>query len=419
MELSTLVIIICMAVAIGLCIFFYIRKDLRVKILFKKYPEEVAALINKPISSVDKITDEDKEVICAFPSEKWSEWVQLKQQFTDIFKKYPYATHFYFLQNFSNNAGRLKHPKTIVSPSTGYFVKKLSYDQLEIMSKETTKFWAALNTEILSINGLIATYPAGYAAYCEANPTVSRKVLIDDKTTIEEFQNIGAQLEQYKDFEARQVEFSKRYVQETTTLKSTIIVTHMLTYQKRTINGTEIAEIPFNRIVLNEYSNYQLDEQPPAMKELNAHLEEFKARTRYYKTFVYDRIVEAIKNVSLSRKVLVVLVNQSGLNWPQSTYMYHYKYLEETLTKEEIAYCYLSELRDAESKERYQCDIAFVMDFVSTLNYPVQNIDVVYQALKTYLPVVGYYSLISECTNLKAGAIIAKYQKDNFSDLPF
>lgn len=418
MELHTLVIVVCFAIAIGLCIFFYIRKDLRVKMLFKKYPDEVAALINKPISSVDKITDEEKELICAFPSERWNEWVQLKQELTGIAKKYPYAAQFYFLQNFSNNAGRLNHPKAIVSPSTGYFVKKLSFDQVEMMSKETTKFWAALNTDIVSINALIATYPAGYAAYCEANPTVSRKVLIDDRATIEEFQNIGAQIERYKDFEARQVEFNKRYIQETTTLKSTIIATHKLTYQKRTIDGTETAEVPVNRIVLTEYSNYQLDEQPPAMKEQNAHLEEFKARTRYYKTFVYDRIVEAIKNVSSSRKVLFILVNQSGLNWPQTTYRYHYKYLEEILTKEEIAYCYLSELRDAESK-RYQCNIAFIMDFVSTLNDPVQNIDVVYQALKEYLPVVGYYSLIGECTNLRAGSLIAKYKKENSSDLPF
>ena len=415
MEITRIVIVIILVCV--LAIYVYIRKHTanRIRKIIKEYPEEVSIFLHKSQPNIDNLNASDKRAIMSFPIEQWEDWALFKRQLKNVVQQYPYAVTYYIQQNLSNSTSIPVLPKKVIEPSNGYFIKRLSYDQVITMYSESSKFWEKLNNEIIQINKLIQQYPIGYTKYCDSNPNVTRDYIINDQSAIADFQELYEITAKYKDFEKKQLNFNNIYLQQRDTLKSFIVSTTKFSYQRRTENGLENAEIPITRITMDEYSYYQVDEQPPKMKELNAHISEFQSRYRYFKDFVYERIVSAVKNISQSETMLVILVNRTSLGWTQPIYKYHYRHLEETLSNEGISYCYLTD----EQLSQKECQVAFIVDFISTLADPTQNIEIVYQSLKNCLPVIGYYSLIGECTNLKAGSLIAKYKKENGSDLPF
>lgn len=406
---EVIVIVIIVVVCLATIRYFInkgIRKEMRIIHLVKSYPTLAKALLNiKEIPNFPDISRKQSKTLLSLSIKEWDEWEALSKRVLALANLFP-ETVFEFIKEhipeykeripYKENAGLF----TPISQRVIFAVNSLYKDELHKIDADSEAIWKQRDELRLLANKIRQKYPEGFRTYCSIHKTVTplNSLIVNDKRQIFELQKLYDVSKGYEGWEKKQEDFCSKFWQMLKDVRSQDgRYPYDVSFKKPNRKGS-LVESKFKvwQGFTECYSSHLLEKQADNFKANYNKIAPFKNRNRYFYERVYEQIFEIIEkfDAEVEGDLYVILVNRCKLNWPESSYNYHYSHICELIDRSDIRKFNFSELPHI--NDNGNIGGIFIFDFITSNEELMNNCKLIIEHFNISVPLIGYYSMLKE-----------------------
>lgn len=395
----SLFILLAIAIILVLltCLFISLKRNKYARQVIKNYPKQVSALC-ETLNIHDKYAI--RKQILSFNKEYWDDWMNkvnnlcsLSSKFSDVICPYitlyfPYVKNNPLNTSINNFDSCYKYCNTLI--------ECLKYEDILKLSQISQEEWEQKNIERINAEVIKLNNPDAITFLCKQDPNLTNSDIVKSQKRIEQIQlryNVAAAYDAWlptqKDFNSLVRDLRDEYAQNCGCYK------YDVEFKKPLSSGkTHSEKIIVWQIFKNSTSPYLTEYHSTLSFSMMDNIPEFKARTRYFLNWVYDKIVPYIKATANNKTILVVFNNHSSYNWDKQTYEYHYRYFKTVLSNNSIEFAEIDNLLPISNNFNY--DIVFVFDLITTNSDLVYTTKMILESFSTKVSNIVWYSMIKE-----------------------
>lgn len=378
-------------------IFISFKRRKFVRCIIKQYPKQVSALCNT--IAIDDIYSTRNKIL-SFNKEYWSDWkckvdtlCSLSSKYSSVI--YPYiSTFFPYVKDCPHYKSLNVYDSNIKRCNT--LIECLKYDDILLLSRISSTEWEQKNLERINAETIKLNNPDAITYLRKQEPNLTNSDIVKKQKRIEQIQlryNVAAAFDAWlptqKDFNSFIRGLRDEYAENHGCYK------YDVEFKKPLPSGrTHSEKITVWQIFNNSISPYLTEYHSTLSFSMMDNIPEFKARTRYFLDWVYDKIVPFIKATANNKTILVVFNNHSSYNWDKQTYEYHYRYFKTVLSNNCIEFTDIDNLLPISNNFNY--DIVFVFDFITANSDLVYTTKMILESFSTKVSNIVWYSMIKE-----------------------
>ena len=402
-----LIIILVIVLAIVLLTMFrrYTTKNMYNSIL-RNYRREVEVLLNsQEIPDFNHIDRELRNKILSFPAKDWQDWGELLKSARRIAYSHPEVFLDYLGEYFPEVKSRkcCRYEKFLFNSAQSKcesLIEAMTLEELRLINSETEENWLYRESMQRKLSELRQEFPEGYSLFCNIhnNDKISPSDIFKRKREIIELQKQSDIAKSYEGWEERQKQFSETFYNSCkTTIPNNGRFIYNIPFNKPLPDGsysrssfilwqTFYKAFSFANVEFSSFNNNILEWIP-----------KFKTSDAYYQTSEYEGIYELIKYLkdSLCEAPLIILMNQTSLNWMQDAYDYHYEFIKEKFLSngfQIVEYTNLHKINSSNISFKF----ILVIDFITTNKDLFDNSRLIIEYFTNETPCIGYYSILKE-----------------------
>ena len=397
------ILIISLIIGIIVLLIFVLQISKRIAYInniVTKYPIQVSTLCGTNVGYLDSNV---KKKIRTISLDDWIDWTEKIKVLISYSQSYPEVMsdyiHYYFPS--VKDVPHYKNFKLFDPAVNGckILIECLHYDDILKLYQISREEWSSRKEIKSKADAIILSNPDAIKELRSKDPSLMDEDIVKHRKRIEQIQkryNVASAFDKWiptqKTFNSLVRDLRDEHA------KNCGCYTYNIEFQKPLSSGkTSIDKISVWQIFPNSISPYLKEFHSTLAFSMQDNIPEFKARSRFYNDFVYDRIIPYIHAISSDKSVLVVFNNNTSYQWSNETYNYHYRYLKSVLDNENISYFDMEDMQAIVNEFGY--DIVFVFDFITVNTDLIFTTKMLIESFTIKIPNIVWYSMIKEYDN--------------------
>lgn len=397
MNVILIILLIICAIILFVFLFKISKKSVYISNILTKYPIQVSTLCGTNVGYLDSNV---KNKILTLPLDDWIDWGNKIEVLTSYSKTYPEVISDYILYYFPyvKDMPHYKNFKLFDPAVTRckVLIECLHYNDILKLCQITRKEWLSRKETKSKADAIILSNPDAIKELRKKDSSLMDEDIIKHRKRIEQIQKRHNIASVFNTWIPTQKTFSSlvRNLRDEHA-KNCGCYTYEIEFQKPLPSGkTSIDRVSIWQVFSNCISPYLKELHSTLSFSMQDNIPEFKARSKYYNDFVYDRIIPYIRAISSDKSLLVVFNNSTSYHWSRETYDYHYRYLKSVLDNENISY---SDMDDIQAKvDEFSYDIVFVFDFITVNSDLIFASKMLIESFTIKIPNIVWFSMIKE-----------------------
>lgn len=397
MNAILIILLIICAIILFVFLFKKSKKSGYISNILTKYPIQVSTLCGTNVGYLDSNV---KNKICTLTLDDWIDWENKIVVLTSYSKTYPEVISDYILYYFPY-VKDMPHYKNfkLFDPAVircKVLIECLHYNDILKLCQITREEWLSRKETKSKADAIILSNPDAIKELRKKDLSLMDEDIIKQRKRIEQIQKRHIIASVFNTWIPTQKTFNS-FVRNLCDehAKNCGCYTYEIEFQKPLSSGkTSIDRVSIWQVFSNCISPYLKELHSALSFSMQDNIPEFKARSRYYNDFVYDRIIPYIRAISSEKSLLVVFNNSTSYHWSRETYDYHYRYLKSVLDNENISY---SDMEDIQANvDEFSYDIVFVFDFITVNTDLIFASKMLIESFTIKIPNIVWYSMIKE-----------------------